>query len=119
MSDTNLLALIPLLRLLCAEHPTNTLPPVIVPLFTYTNILVSTGWVQTSDFKVEKGVRLGKWLEDSVTTNTERETVTAIVYFQTNPIPLSSSRVMFAGDTNSPTRWAPGQPPLPGERSKL
>jgi hypothetical protein len=118
MGATNLLALTLLLQNLCADQPTNTLPPTVIPILTYTNTLVSTDWVQTSDFKIEAGVRLGKSIMYSVGTNTEREVVTAVISFRTNPVPLTATRVMLAGDTNAPVKWGPNLPPVPGMASR-
>jgi len=113
MNSTNILAIIPLLQALCSQ-PTNSLPvPVTVPIGSTTNTIVSTNWVLTADWKVEHGVRSQKWVMDSVSTNVEREEVTALILFRTNPVLLSASRVTLAGDTNAPTKWEPYAPPLP------
>src|ERR1700730_10719864 len=101
MNSTNLILLTLLLKNLCADPPTNTLPPVVLPLFTYTNTFISTDWVQTADLQIVNGIGSNKWVMDSVSTNTQREVVTAIIAFRTNQVPLSLTRVMLAGDTNA------------------
>jgi hypothetical protein len=108
--NTNLF--LTLLLQLWATQPTNTLPPVAFALPPVTNTIVFTNSMLTGSVRIEDGVRQFEWIDSAIGTNVERQRITAVIYFRTNPTPMSSSLVML--DTNAPRSWHTNPPPLPG-----